>query len=131
MTVQARFYVSNIETPAWLQDGGIVHLSAVTRGTENKSWSAATPACDFKMTVSNPAGFKWFQDRLRKDVAVTFEDRPLICSRCSEEISPPTAGTHYPANPAQGLDEDQEMHHTCFQEQVKESEEARRQGASA
>jgi len=81
MSVQARFYVRDITRHAYNPAQVEVVLSAVSRGTENKTWASATPVGELKMSINNPAAAQWFADRLGQDVAMTFEDRPL------EEIS--------------------------------------------
>lgn len=87
MSVQARFFVQAITTYAG-NTGGQVTLAAVSRGAENKTWAAATPSGKIEMSVNNPAGFKWFQDLLGSEVAITFDVRPAICEVCGEEVVP-------------------------------------------
>lgn len=82
MTVQARFYVAEITRYAYNPDQAQVTLRAVSRGEENKTWAAATPAGEMKMTIGNPAAVKWFEERLGKDVALGFEDRQDACVDC-------------------------------------------------
>ena len=87
MTVQARFFVKNIEMGA---SGGAtqgwVTLSVVTRGPENKKWAVATPSGELRMYVSQPAAFEWFKDRLGNELALDFSDRPALCDVCHEEV---------------------------------------------
>lgn len=93
MAVQARFYVGSIEqyaSAAGYADPapkGVVKLKPVTRGPANKEWASATPSGEITMTVHGGA-FPWFQERLGKEVAITFEDRPDLCPLCGEEIGP-------------------------------------------
>ena len=88
MSVQARFYVSEITQAAYQPGASTVKLQPVSRGPENKTWAAATPAGSISLTISNAAASTWFVIRLGKEVAITFEDRPLQCVVCHEEIDP-------------------------------------------
>jgi hypothetical protein len=93
MAVQARFYVRTITKHAHLGKGaGVVEMGPVSRGPENKQWASATPSGSVTMTIGNPAALEWFADRLGKEVALTFEDRPVVCARCHQEI--PLAGQY-------------------------------------
>lgn len=87
MSIQARFFIQSITSYAG-NLGGTVVLSAVSRGSENKTWAAATPSGKIEMNVNNPAAFDWFRDHLSKDVAITIEDRPALCEVCGEEVRP-------------------------------------------
>lgn len=91
-TVQARFYVAEIHKFPSSMNGyadpvpnGRVVMRPVTRGSENKAWASATPAALFEMPVSGNA-LPWFEERLGKDVAITFEDRPQLCVVCKGEL---------------------------------------------
>ena len=72
MAVQAKFFVAEINkfSGGW----GAVTLRPVTRGEANSEWAAATPSGEIKMTISNPPALKWFEDRLGKECAITFEE---------------------------------------------------------
>lgn len=76
MSVQARFYVASTTRFAYNQGGGQVKLQAACRGEENKSWSSATPSGEVTMMITNPDAAEWFNARLGKDIAITFDDRP-------------------------------------------------------
>jgi hypothetical protein len=71
MAIKARMYVSTIVKNA--VPGMRVTLQAVTRGPENKEWAAATPYGQVEMTIQNEPAAKWFEDRLGKDVLVSFD----------------------------------------------------------
>lgn len=86
-TVQARFYVSKVTKHAYNPDHLEVTLQAVSRGEENKSWAAATPVGQMTLTIGNPQAARWFDERLGKDVALTFEDRIDYCSSCGGDAS--------------------------------------------
>lgn len=87
MSVQARFFVQSITRHAHNPGAGQVKLAAASRGPENKTWATATPAGVIDMTISNPDAMAWFNDRLGKDVAITFEDRTVVCIECHREIT--------------------------------------------
>jgi hypothetical protein len=70
--VEARFYVSGYQRYAYDPSATQVTLSPVTRGEHNRSWAAATPAGEIKMTVSNASAAAWFVGQLGKEVAITF-----------------------------------------------------------
>lgn len=87
MSVQARFYVSKVtKTPS---DYVAVELLPVTRSVPkppegsagyvgyNTDWSKYTPSGKLEMNVSIETGAAvWFENRIGKDVAITFEDVP-------------------------------------------------------
>jgi hypothetical protein len=86
MAVAARFYVAEVTRRAWNAGALSVIMQPVTRGAENKSWAAATPTGKIELTIQNEAAATWFDDRLAKEVAITFEDRPELCVLCNEEV---------------------------------------------
>ena len=64
--VRAKFYVSEVALTTW---GTRIKLSAVTRGEDNKEWSAATPSGTLTMQIKNDLaaeqfapGQEWFLD---------------------------------------------------------------------
>lgn len=64
--VRARFFVQSVEMTPHQVGGGKVKLAPVSRGERNKEWSAATPSGEMWMYVSNPAGFEFFADIVRR-----------------------------------------------------------------
>jgi hypothetical protein len=72
MSVVARFFVQEVRLHAG-HTGRTVVLSAATRGPENKVWSQYTPSGQITMSVNGTAG-DWFQDRLGKEIGITFTD---------------------------------------------------------
>lgn len=66
--IQARMYVQQVTQYAGSLGRQVV-LNAATRGEENKTWAAATPAATLTMTVKNDDAI--FE--LGKDYRVTFE----------------------------------------------------------
>lgn len=70
--VRAKFYVA--EVTAFATGQGSVRLSPVTRGEENREWSAATPSGEIKMTITNTSAWEWFRDRLGTELAISFEE---------------------------------------------------------
>jgi hypothetical protein len=107
--VQARFYVHNVSHTAVPngKNNGPVELYPTTRGRENKTWAQATPSGNIKLTINGNA-LEWFMDRLGKDVAITFEDRPLICAKCKGELSGDQYGST--TEPVPGTDGTQWQH---------------------
>jgi hypothetical protein len=74
--VQARFYVSGLARFAYDTSSVQVTLQAVGRGEHNKSWAAATPSGEIKMTIKNPSAASWFTERLGKEVSLVFTEAP-------------------------------------------------------
>ena len=82
MTVQARFFVAEINQYAHLTQAGyappapmgVVKMRPVSRGEANAQWASATPSGEFTMTVRGEA-FPWFQERLGQELKITIEDR--------------------------------------------------------
>lgn len=63
---RAKMYVSGITLTSW---GTTVKLSVVTRGEDNKAWSAATPVGELSLQIKNEQaadqfapGQEWFVD---------------------------------------------------------------------
>lgn len=81
MAVTARFYVAEILQYAtggnWAPPapGGVVTLRPALKAEANKEWASATPSGEIKMTIRSDA-FGWFQERLGKDLHITFDDVP-------------------------------------------------------
>ena len=80
MAVTARFFIQKIVKfanggYAEPKPMGTVHLMPSTRGEENKMWASATPSGSIEMTIRGDA-FPWFEDRLGKDLHITFDDVP-------------------------------------------------------
>jgi len=75
MAVAARFYVSAITKRAANTGGIQLELLPVTRDRSNNDWSEYTPSGKIEMYISQGDAVKWFEDRLGKDIAITFEDR--------------------------------------------------------
>lgn len=76
MAVQARFFVDQITKHARFE-GSKFTLSPVTSSKPgNSDWSKYTPSGTIELNVTNPDAIAWFEDRLGKDIAITFDDRP-------------------------------------------------------
>jgi len=75
MAVQARFYVASITRHANTDQSDVI-LRPVTRGGANSEWASATPSGKMELTITNAGATSWFNDRLGKEVAITFADRP-------------------------------------------------------
>lgn len=74
MSVKAKFFIQSAEhtigsDPTFMN--GNVKMGAVCRGAANAAWSSATPSGQFQMYVSNPSAFKWFHDRIGKEVSIS------------------------------------------------------------
>lgn len=82
MSVKARFWVQGVDKRAVgnSEINRIVTLAPVIRaaqlagGDDNKSWSKYTPSGEIKLTVTAIGAGQWFEDRIGKDVAITFDD---------------------------------------------------------
>lgn len=64
--VRAKMYVDRLAFTTW---GTTVHLSVVTRGEDNKAWSAATPVGSLELQIKNQGaadvfapGQEWYVD---------------------------------------------------------------------
>lgn len=90
--VHARFFIQTVTRHASVPDGVQVVLVASGRGAENKDWAKWTPMGKIEMQVNDPGGAQWFLDRLGKDVALTFTERPMVCPTCKIEVA--MAGEH-------------------------------------
>lgn len=74
MSILARFYIREI-TRYGNTDNVLIKMSATIKGSEdNKEWSKYTPSGNIDMSVTTPGAIAWFEERLGKDVALTFED---------------------------------------------------------
>ena len=74
MSIKARFFVREI-TKFGNTDNVLIKLSATIKGSEdNKDWAKYTPSGNIEMSVTNPPAIAWFEDRLGKDVSLTFGD---------------------------------------------------------
>ena len=71
MTVRAKFYVDHTEHYTWATK---VVARAVTRGDDNKEWSAATPVGLIELTIKNEAAAAHFKPGT--EFFVTFEEVP-------------------------------------------------------
>lgn len=74
--VEARFYVTNVGKSAGPggTPHGTVHLQVATKGPNN--WSQWTPTGELRMATLNEKALAWFEERLGKDLAITFADVP-------------------------------------------------------
>lgn len=66
--VRAKMYVESVTARQW---GTSIRLQVVSRGEDNKEWSAASPAGTLEMTIKNEAasdqfapGQEWFIDMI-------------------------------------------------------------------
>jgi hypothetical protein len=75
--VKGKFFVASAEhatgtDPEHMQ--GTVKCRAVCRGATNAQWSKATPSGELTMYISNPPAFRWFHNRIGKEISLTVED---------------------------------------------------------
>lgn len=84
MSVRAQFWVQKVTKQA-AAGGDItrhVELAPVLRSVGqpgynpegNVDWSKYTPSGSIALTVSKEGAGQWFEDRIGKDVAITFDD---------------------------------------------------------
>lgn len=72
--VRARFWVREIAKYG-NTDNVKVTLAPVTRSTsDNVEWSKYTPSGEITLQVTAEGAQRWFEERLGKDVAITFDD---------------------------------------------------------
>lgn len=71
MSVRAKFYVESVTKRTWADS---VRLQVVTRGEDNKVWSAATPTGHIEMNIKNDAAAEQFVPG--REYFVTFEEVP-------------------------------------------------------
>lgn len=86
MSVTARMFVQEITRRAHQKGVGIVKLSAVSRGPENKSWAASTPSGTIELQIANEAALAFFDESLGEEMVIDIHKRPPICPFCHEEI---------------------------------------------
>ena len=84
MSVQARFFIQSLTRHA-AHDSVQITMAASGRGPENKTWAQYTPVGKLELTVNNPEAAKWFEEHLGKDIALVFQERPVVCPKCHEE----------------------------------------------
>lgn len=77
MAVAARFWVQKVNKS--LANGSEIHreviLQPVIRPTDdNVAWSKYTPSGEIRLVVTAAGAGEWFEERLGKDVAITFDD---------------------------------------------------------
>lgn len=93
MTVQARFFVQQITKSAG-SDHVQVRMVASSRGGENKTWAKYTPMGTLEMSVTGGPAAEWFEEHLGKDIALAFEERPVVCPECKTETGVKLTGEH-------------------------------------
>lgn len=65
--VRAKMYLEELRHTTY---GGGVTLRVVTRGEDNKVWSAATPSGEMKLSIKNELALEFFQGMLGKEFYV-------------------------------------------------------------
>lgn len=77
MAVEARFWVQSVKKTAAAGAGVTreVVLAPVVSPTQgNDNWSKYTPAGEIRLVVTVDDAGKWFEDRIAKNLAITFTD---------------------------------------------------------
>jgi hypothetical protein len=69
--VRAKFFVQEVGKTTY---GGKVVLNVVSRGEDNKKWSAATPSGQITMTIRNELAMDFFD--VGQEYFVTFDPAP-------------------------------------------------------
>lgn len=82
MAVNARFWVqkvtkqtvntSALQREVTLQP--VIRPSGVPGAEGNVDWAKYTPSGEIRLVITADAAGEWFEDRLGKDVAITFDD---------------------------------------------------------
>jgi hypothetical protein len=74
--IKARFYVSKVvkQNHGGTENTTTVELQAAIAGEKNQDWAKWTPSGKIEMTVTNPFAEAWFDERVGKVVALTFND---------------------------------------------------------
>jgi hypothetical protein len=93
MSVQARFFIQSITRNAASNHVQVV-MAASGRGPENKTWAQYTPMGKLEMSVNNPEAAKWFEEHLGQDVALVFQERPVVCPQCKTETGVTLTSEH-------------------------------------
>jgi hypothetical protein len=76
MAVAARFQITDVNKGIQSADGpsGVIFLRPdLSKNGGNEAWAKYTPAGEIRLSVNGPA-FPWFEERLGKVVAITFDD---------------------------------------------------------
>lgn len=71
MGVKAIFYVKKVAFTA--AGAGEITLQATAKG-DYAAWSQYTPHGEINLTCLNDNATRWFMDRLKQDVAITFDE---------------------------------------------------------
>lgn len=62
MTVRGKFFVAEVRKRPG--KGGVVQLSAASRGARNATWASASPSGTIELTINNPDAFAFFEQIL-------------------------------------------------------------------
>lgn len=79
MAVAARFWVTEVTKKCGSGDEIIYDVTlkpVVSPSQGNDNWSKYTPSGTINLVVTNEAAGRWFEDRLRKNLAIVFDDVP-------------------------------------------------------
>lgn len=90
-TVTARFYVDAVTKRAYNPGHVEVVLKAAGRGEQNKTWAQWTPSGELKMQINNPPAAAFFEQRLGKDIEMTFRavgDEVYLSEHATTPLAP-------------------------------------------
>lgn len=79
MAVQARFWVQSVKKTA--AAGGeitreVILAPVISPLQGNNNWSKYTPSGEIRLVVTAEGAGEWFEERLVKNLAITFDDAP-------------------------------------------------------
>lgn len=73
MTINARFWISEVTKRA-VGNIAVTLLPVVRPTPDNVEWSKYTPSGKIEITVTAEGALEFFEERLGKDIAITFSD---------------------------------------------------------
>ena len=82
MAVQARFWVQSVKKTAAANAevtrevilAPVIRAGGLPGADGNVNWSKYTPSGEIRLVVTADAAGQWFEDRIAKDVAITFDE---------------------------------------------------------
>lgn len=90
-SVTARFYVDAVTKRAYNPGHVEVVLKAAGRGEQNKTWAQYTPSGTLTMQINNPPAAAFFEQRLGKDIEMTFRavgDEVYLSEHATTPLTP-------------------------------------------
>lgn len=74
MSVKARFWVREITKYGNAANTRVVLAPVTRQSPDNIEWSQYTPSGEIWLSVTTKGAQEWFEERVGKDVAITFDD---------------------------------------------------------